>query len=431
MTAHPGGDPGRAWVYTATVKGFYQKVHRWTGLALQAIFFAVPWLTVGGHPAVLVDLPARRVYAFGEVFSAQDTVFLVLISLASAFALFFFTALFGRLWCGYACPQTVWLEEWIRPLEKWIEGERGVRMHRDRGPWTFDKAWRKAAKWTVYAAISGAIAGTFVSWFSPARTLWTGGASAEAYGWVLGLGALMFWDFAWFREQFCNYLCPYARIQGALCDEESLVVAYLADAGEPRKQGGACIDCKKCVTVCPAGIDIREGFQLECITCGRCIDACTGVMGKLGHPSLIRYTSLKKTRWIRPRTVVYGALLSGVALAFVGLLATKHELRVNVNRAPGSLYVVDADGWTRNTFLLQVINEDLEPEDFTVAIDGLPAEGTFNVPALSLDAGEDTTVPLVVRLPPGTSSRTLPITVTVRSHDDQVAVPTTFKTPGA
>ena len=430
----------RAWVYTATVKGRFQRLHRVSGVILQAILFITPWITVGEHPAFLFDLAGRRLFALGQIFTPRDTLFLVLIGLFGAFTLFLFTSLFGRLWCGYACPQTVFLEEWIRPIETAIEGERGRRIARDKGPWVWDKIWRKALKWTIFALAAVVVAMTFMSWMSPARALWTGEASLVTYGLVGALSAVMFADFAWFREQFCNYLCPYARFQGALTDDESQVVAYnvtLGDPGRGTKEAaatGACIDCKKCVAVCPQGIDIRDGYQLECVNCARCVDACEGVMGKLEHEPLIQYTTVaaeqgKKTRLLRPRTVAYGAILSLIATFFLVKINNRHDIEVAVNRAPGTLFTVDEDGWVRNTYLLEVHNNHgvSGKADFTVAVVGIPGAEVI-VPPVQLDSDETLRVPLVVRVPPNAGlSRTAPLQVMVSSPFDAVIVNTTFK----
>lgn len=420
----------RKWLYPLSVKGHFQRWHRASGLVLQAILFLTPWLTVGGRPAVQLDVAAGRAFLFGQVFTPRDTIFLVLLGLFSAFSLFFITALYGRLWCGYACPQTVFLEEWVRPIELLIEGDRGVRRARDRRGWTWDRAWRKAAKWKLFAALAFVIAMTFVSWFAGARTLWTGQGTWATYGVVAFLTAVMFFDFAWFREQFCNYLCPYARFQGALADEGSLVVAYRAELGEPRKGEGRCIACEKCVAVCPQGIDIREGFQLECIACARCVDACTGVMQKCGYEeSLIVYKPLTDRPASRARTYAYGGLLAVIALAGLVLGFNHDELDATIARAPGTLYTVDTDGWIRNTFLLRVSNDSLDDVDVSVvaALDG----AEVLVPNMHVVAAASTTAPVVVRVPPGDSlARTLPFTLTVTAGESSVDLATTFKTGG-
>lgn len=431
---------GREYVYAASVRGTWQKVHRWSGLALQIILFGTPWLMIGGHPAIRIDLPHRRLFAFGHIFGATDTIFLVLIGLFLAFSMFFLTALFGRLWCGYLCPQTVFLEEWVRRIEIAIEGERGQRRARDNGPLTWDKAWRKGAKWSAFLALALVVSMTLVSYFAPARELWTGQSSGVAYGFVAAFTGVLYWDFAWFREQLCNFLCPYARFQGALTDDHSLVIAYDDKRGEPRmnRGGGACIDCNKCVVVCPAGIDIRDGYQLECIACARCIDACESVMAKRQTlPSLVQYTTQartegRETRFLRGRTFVYAGMLTSLVLVF-GLLLNGHTtIDASVARAPGTTFTVDADGGVRNTFLLRVMNNhpdlDGQPDTFQVSVDGLP-EAEVMVEALHLDEMESATVPLVVRVPhPESLDRTVPITVHIQSPADEVQIKTTFKT---
>lgn len=419
----------RQWVYPQSVKGRFQRLHRWSGLALQLILFVTPWLTVDERPLLRIDLPARRLYLLGGVFTPSDTAFLAVLGLASGFALFFFTSLFGRLWCGYACPQTVFLEEWVRPIEKFFEGDRGQRMALDKAPWTAKKAARKAGKWASFALLATFVGLTVVSYFAGARDLWTGAGGPVAYAFVAVLSAGIFTDFAWFREQFCNYLCPYARFQGALSDDKSLVIAYDTGRGEPRKGTGACIDCKKCVTVCPQGIDIRNGYQLECVNCARCVDACEGVMDKLHQPSLVAYTT-QSGRWsfLRGRTAVYGGLLALLTVVGILLAVDRHDLDGMVSRAPGSLFVVDPDGWTRNTFLVRLSSKEMKPETYQITVHGLPAQAQVIVPPVELAAGASTTVPLIVRIPPDNTARTLPLEVLVSSHDDTLFLDATFKT---
>ncbi|HYD53763.1 MAG TPA: cytochrome c oxidase accessory protein CcoG, partial [Gemmatimonadaceae bacterium] len=328
----------RQWVYPQTVDGRFQRLRRWTFALLHVVLFATPWLTVNGNPALRIDLPGRKLYALGAIFTPRDTILLLLLLLFLAFSLFFFTALFGRIWCGYGCPQTVLLDTWIRPIERLIEGDRNARMRRDAGPWTWDKLWRKIHKWGAFVVVAVGVSMTLVSYFTGALPLWSGDASTEAYA-IMGVGAgLLFLDFAWFREQFCNFLCPYARFQSVMVDRHSLLVSYDRGRGEPRgkdqRARGGCIDCNKCVVVCPQGIDIRNGFQLECIACARCVDACTSVMAKIEQPTLVRYSTMAKdegqrTRRIRPRTVVYSGLLTGIAAALVFLLGARTTIEAS------------------------------------------------------------------------------------------------------
>ena len=430
----------RHWVYAQRVAGHFRSLRHRTSIVLQLILFVTPWLRLNGHPALMVDLPARRVYAMGAMFTARDTVLLLLILLFLAFALFFFTSLFGRLWCGFACPQTVFLEEWIRPLEYWIEGSRGLQMKLDKGPWGLDRLWRKSAKWSLYAVAAVVVSMTLASYFEEARVLWTGGASGEMYAIVAIFAAIWFLDFAWFREQFCNYLCPYARFQSALTDDESLLLVYETARGEPRGgddavKTGRCIECDKCVAVCPQGIDIRNGFQLECIACGACIDACDDVLGRLGHEGLIRYDSIakqqgKKVRFFRPRTIAYGGLLGGLAAAALVVLLTRNPFEATVSRAPGSLFTEDADGWLRNTYLMRITNNDPSSAEmpYTVTVDGLPG-AQVTVPDTRLGSAESRTFALVIRVPPGEDlPRTVPFHVRVNGPDGSLVLNATFKT---
>lgn len=432
----------RNWVYVQHVRGRFQRIRRWTFVGLHLILFGLPWLKVNGNPALLFDLPGRRLFAFGATFTASDTLLLLIVLLFLAFSLFFFTALFGRLWCGYACPQTVLLEAWVHPVERWIEGERTTRVRRDAGGWTLDRAWRKAAKWSLFALAAFVVSMSFMSFFTPARMLWTASAGTPSYALVAIFTAVWFLDFTWFREQFCNYLCPYARFQSVMVDDHTLIVAYDEARGEPRggrdaKTEGRCIDCLKCVTGCPAGIDIRRGFQLECIGCARCVDACTDVMGRFGHESLVRYGNLaalqgRRTRFWRPRTIGYAALLAGLTVALSTLLLLRVPFDASVARAPGSTFAVDPDGYVRNTYLLRISNNlPGEPVTFTVGVEGLDG-AEITTPLLELEATEGRMVPLIVRLPPSRATqRSLPLKMRIgSSRAGERVLDTTFMTAG-
>jgi cytochrome c oxidase accessory protein FixG len=435
----------RRWVYTRHIEGKFQRLHRATGLLLQVSLFVLPWLTLSGLPMARIDLPARRLFLMGHVFVASDGFYLVLVALLAAFSLFFFTALFGRLWCGYVCPQSVTLEEWVRPIEALIEGDRAARLRRDAGGWTWDRTWRKALKWSAYAALATVVSATVVSYFAGAPALWTGQAGPVDYTMTAILATGLFLDWAWFREQLCNYLCPYARFQGALTDDHSLVISYDRGRGEPRgagrasAQAGHCIDCNKCVHVCPAGIDIRDGFQLECIACARCVDACETVMPKLGFPTLVRYSTFARDegrpgRLVRPRTVVYAAVLGALLVGLGSRLALHEPLEVTVNRTPGSLFTVEPDGSVRNTFLVHVTNNDpTQSHLYVVSIHGLDG-AQMVAPPVELAALQSKTVPLMVRMGAEEGERTQSFTVRVAEVGEDphhIERQATFKAPGS
>src|SRR5690606_16874734 len=279
----------------------------------------------------------------------------------------------------------------------------------------------------------------FMSFFRPAWVLWTGNAGPVSYALVGIFTAGWFLDFTWFREQFCNYLCPYARFQSAMTDDNTLIIAYDPARGDPRggkgaKEEGRCIECNKCVTGCPQGIDIRQGFQLECITCARCIDACTDVMGRFGHESLIQYGSLaalagKRTRFWRPRTVAYAAVLTTIVAVASALVMVRVPFEASVSRTPGSLDTIEADGWVRNTYLLRIANNRPGMSmSFDVSVDGIQNAEVLT-PSLELDEAENRMVAMVVRVPAAAAtSRTLPLRVHITSDSGERVLSTTFKT---
>ncbi len=439
-------DGKRRWVFAQSVKGRFQKLHRISGWILMAILLGTPWINIGGQPVLRMDLAGRRLFVVGATFTPHDAIFIVLILLSLAFGLFFFTSLYGRMWCGYACPQTVFLEELIRPIEKLIQGDRSARKQLASKRWS-GEWWRKQlAVWAIYLALAVGLSLSLMGFFVDPRLLWTGGASTAAYGLTTFFAGTLFLDFAWFREQFCIYLCPYARFQGALTDDHSLNVMYRVSVSEPRAtsrqrkaepevQHGACIDCKKCVVVCPTGIDIRDGFQLECIGCARCVDACTEVMLKVDNqPSLVQYSSVaaqqgQPSKKLRPRTFAYGGLLTALSAAFFILLAGRHPIEANLNRMPGTLYTVDADGWVRNTFFLQVTNNSGAEGPVPVQVDLRGLEGAELVmPSLELSSTESTRIPVVVRMPPSNDAdRTRSFELELSTDFDRVTVGGTFK----
>jgi cytochrome c oxidase accessory protein FixG len=431
----------RKWVYPKSIQGKYSRLRHVGAVFLHLALVVIPWVQIYGHPAVQFDLPARRVYLLGSVFTAADGLIIAVLGFIAAFSLFFWTALFGRVWCGYLCPQTVMLDTWVRTVERWIEGDRRSRMALDARPWDADKVARKTAKWVFLAAVSFAISMSFTAWFTGPVPLWTGQAGTGAYGIVGFFTFFWFADLAWFREQFCNYVCPYARFQGALADDHSMVVSYIPARGEPRGHGkevaqaGRCIDCHKCVVVCPAGIDIRDGYQLECITCSLCVDACTDVMGKLGHESLVQHTTegqLKglAVKWARPRTAVYFVLLVGLTVV-VGNLMWKHvPFEAYARHAPGPLYVLDDAGMVRNTFLMQLANNDIKQAErhFEVTVRGVDG-AKLTVQPIELAADGRATVPVIVEVPAADAPHSAPLLFDVMSGDHVVTLETSFNGP--
>ncbi|MCB9664204.1 MAG: cytochrome c oxidase accessory protein CcoG [Alphaproteobacteria bacterium] len=433
----------RQWVVPLTIHGTFTRLHKASSALLFAFLLVVPWLRWKGEPLILADLATRRMVVLGQIFTPSDGVLIMLLALAAAFSLFLFTTVFGRIWCGYFCPQSVFMINLVHPIEAWIEGTRSERMRRDAAGWSFDRAWRKAAKWAAFAAVAVGVSMSFMGFFARTELLWTGQATPGNYAVVAFFSAVWMFDFTWFREQTCNLVCPYARFQGALTDDHSLVISYDVPRGEPRgktaRARGGCIDCKKCVVVCPQGIDIRDGFQLECIACGRCIDACTDVMTKLGHPTLVRYSTQaadegRGTRsWLRPRTLVYGGALTALLAGVVGVTVLRDAIEVQVDRAPGSLFVRDDDGFVRNTYMVHVTDRSSAEGErtYAVAVDGLPDGSQVRSRPLTLTAGQRSSTPVVVRIPEAAAARTLPLVVTVRGTDGEARHATTFKGPGA
>ncbi|MCO4743705.1 MAG: cytochrome c oxidase accessory protein CcoG [Proteobacteria bacterium] len=429
----------REWVYPKDVTGRYHRLHRGTAFLLHIWLLLGPWLNFQGRPLFRFELGTRRIYAFGGIFTAHDGVLIMLSALLAAVALFFFTSLLGRLWCGFGCPQSVFIINWVLPLERLIEGDRAERVRRDKKGVRTSTTARKAVKFIAFALIALLVSGSFMGFFVDPRLLWTGGATTGNYGVLAFFTVLWFVDFVWFREQLCIYLCPYARFQSVLMDEDTLTVAYDMNRGEPRKKGKLtsgedhCVDCNRCVVVCPTGIDIRDGFQLECWSCGRCADACVDVMDRFDLPSLVSYQTEadlagRPTRWVRGRTLVYAGAFTALLALFAASLAFRAPFEATVNRAPGTLYVVDDEGFVKNTFLVHIINTSADEHTFTINVAGI--EGAeVTAPVTTIESTDEAIIPLVVRASPDSASmRTMPIVVTVLRDNKAVEVPVTFKT---
>ncbi|MFO1319820.1 MAG: cytochrome c oxidase accessory protein CcoG [Burkholderiales bacterium] len=416
----------RRKIYPRAVTGNFATA-RW-GLVLltQLIFYGLAWLPWNGRQAVLFDLASRKFYIFGLVFWPQDIVYLTVILILSAYSLFLFTTVAGRLWCGYACPQTVYTEIFMW-IERRIEGERLARMKLDRSPLSARKVGLKSAKHFVWILLALWTGFTFVGYFSPIRAL---GSEVLNFAtgpwetfWILFYGFATYGNAGWMREQVCKYMCPYARFQGVMFDPDTLVITYDRERGEPRgarsrsadpaKKGlGSCVDCGICVQVCPTGIDIREGLQYECIGCAACIDGCDQVMDKMGYPrGLIRYSTENAVkehlgrqgiirRVLRGRVILYTTILMVVTVAAIVTLLNRVPVKVDVIRDRTPMMADNADGRIENVYRLQLMNTDETARRFTIVVSGMDD--------LRLDAREN---PVELS---GSSSRMIPVRVRAR-----------------
>ncbi|HZP59032.1 MAG TPA: cytochrome c oxidase accessory protein CcoG [Opitutaceae bacterium] len=376
-------DGSRLFLHPADVHGRFTTARRLSALVLIAVYVLLPWIKIGGYPAVFLDLSERRFHLFGWTLAAQDLWLLFFLISGLGFTLFFVTALLGRIWCGWACPQTVFLEHAFRRVERWLEGNSLNRRHLDAAPWSARKIFLRGAKHAIYLGLAAAIAHVLLSYFVSLPALWSMMRAAPAanlgkFLFIAATTALLYFNFAWFREQLCIVICPYGRLQSALIDDHSLVIGYDNLRGEPRgrlgmRGAGACVDCNRCVQVCPTGIDIRQGLQIECIGCAACIDACDEVMVKVHRPSgLIRYASQaalagRATRWLRPRTLFYATLLLAGAATATWALSTLKPASLGVTRLTGAPYFVDAD-FVRNQYLVRIVNKQSRPTQFSVQV---------------------------------------------------------------
>ena len=381
-------DGSRPFLYPADTHGRFTLTRRVSAFLLIAFYLALPWIPVGGYPAVFLDVAERRFHLFGLTLAAQDMWLLFFVITGLGFSLFFITALFGRLWCGWACPHTVFLDQVYRRIERLIDGDAIQRRALAEAPLSGLKVLRRVLKHGLYLAVSAVIAHLFLAYFVSLPEVWAMMKAApvehwSAFAFMAIFTGVLYFNFAWFREQLCIVICPYGRLQSALIDDNSLVIGYDARRGEPRGKvgtagAGDCIGCTRCVHVCPTGIDIRQGLQMECVGCTACIDACDDVMTRLHRPrGLIRYDSQNRfagrvTRWLRPRTFLYGALLLAGASVATWALSTFKPANLGVTRIIGAPYIVSPDA-VRNQFLVRLVNKRNYPVQFRLALDGAPA----------------------------------------------------------
>jgi cytochrome c oxidase accessory protein FixG len=411
----------RKKIYVKEITGLFQQVRKVSLWLLMIAYFAVCWISIDGQQLLHFDLPARKFHIYGMTFWPQEFVLLSILLIICAYGLFFITTLFGRVWCGYTCPQTAWtfIFMWI---EEKVEGSRNQRMKLDKEPMSVRKLLKKASKHALWFGVAFATGLTFVGYFYPMRELVPDLFSfsidnAWALFWIGFFTVATYINAGWLREQVCLYMCPYARFQSVMFDADTLVVSYDKNRGDPRgsrkrnadykEQGlGDCVDCGMCVQVCPTGIDIRDGLQYECIGCALCIDACDSIMEKMNYPKgLISYTTehrleSKTSHIFRPKSIAYGLLLSIMIGAFAYSLMTRVPLQLDVIRDRGALYQLTGMGMIENAYTLKIMN--MSDQDQTIklsvsGLDGLKITGQTEVTVLS---GEVYTLPTTVELDP-------------------------------
>jgi len=409
-------DGSRRFLYPSDVRGRYKSLRFAAGYLLIAVFILLPWIKVGQHPAVFLDVASRRFHLFGATLAAQDMWLLFFLITGMGFSLFFITALLGRIWCGWACPHTVYLDFVYRPIERLVDGDSHQRRALAAAPASLSKLAKRLLKHGLYAITSLAIAHILLAYFVSLPELWAMMSEAPRYHWgafvfVFLFAGVLHFNFAWFREQLCIVICPYGRLQSALIDDNSMVIGYDAKRGEPRGRvntagHGDCVACNRCVHVCPTGIDIRQGLQMECIGCTACIDACDEIMDKVERPrGLIRYDSLAsfaggRTRWLRPRIIIYAlVLLIGIAVASLNFARVK-PANFAVTRMVGTPYVVTADS-VRNQFMLRVVNKTDSRSSYRIEVLGPKLAQAGFEEEFSLAPLEEVLRPLVLSQPRG------------------------------
>ncbi|SEQ30099.1 cytochrome c oxidase accessory protein CcoG [Giesbergeria anulus] len=413
-------------IYPRSISGFFAR-WRWVMVFLtQLVFYGLPWIEWGQRQMVLFDLGARRFYIFGLVLYPQDFIYLTGLLIISALSLFLFTAVAGRLWCGFSCPQTVYTEIFMW-IEHKVEGDRSARVRLDNSGWTFEKIWKKSLKQFLWVAIAAWTGFTFVGYFVPIREL--GSELMALQGswqlfWVGFYGFATYGNAGFLREQVCKYMCPYARFQSAMFDKDTLIVTYDTARGEKRgprnktvdykaKGLGDCIDCTLCVQVCPVGIDIRNGLQYECIGCGLCVDACDTVMDKMGYAKgLVRFSTQNGVaqgwsqsqimrRVFRPRVLVYSAILISLCVAMLVSLVMRTPLKVDVVRDRAALSRIVAGGKLENIYRLQIMNATEASQRYRISAHGLDGLEVASETEVQIDAAQSRWVPVRLQIPYG------------------------------
>ena len=449
-----GGASQVIWLYEAqqtiharSVKGWFANWRWFFVWATQIVFYGLPWLQWNGRQAVLFDLASRRFYLGGLVLYPQDFIYLTGLLVISAYGLFLFTAVAGRLWCGFACPQTVYTEMFMW-IERRLEGDRNARIRLDAAPWRAAKLLRRGGKHALWIALALWTGFTLVGYFTPIKTLWAEAFTLDfgpwEWFWVLFYGLATYGNAGFLREQVCKYMCPYARFQSAMFDKDTLIVSYDTERGEPRGTRGRntdlkaanlghCIDCHLCVQVCPTGIDIRKGLQYECIGCAACVDVCDGVMDKMQYPrGLIRFDTenglaqhlTRAQRWrrvLRPRVLIYGAVLAAICIGLAASLWLRTPFKVDVVRDRAALARLVEDGRIENVYRLQLMNASETAQRFRIGVGGLAGAALVGGGEVTVGAAESRWVPVAVQLAPDAAQRAGPGAHPIEFRIEQLA----------
>lgn len=409
-------DGSRQFLHPTTPRGRFSRWRKAVFAFLILVYVLPPWIPVNGAPAIFLNVADRKFHLFGITLVSEDLWLAFFLITGLGFGLFYVTSLLGRIWCGWACPQTVWLDGVYRQIERWIDGEPNRRRKLDSAPWNRDKIVRRVSKHGAYIAVSLLISHIFMSYFVSIPGLYSmiGSAPTEnwtVFLWVFLMSGILYFNFAWFREQLCIVICPYGRLQSSLIDDDSIVIGYDAKRGEPRGKvntegAGDCVDCLRCVNVCPTGIDIRQGLQMECIGCTACIDECDDVMTRLQRPTgLIRHDSMnglagRKTRLVRPRTILYTVLmLIGASVLFFSL-SRLEPFNASVIRFPGAPYYTEGET-LRNHFQVRIANKRNDTATFSITVEGSASEINWSPSSelVEIEPLAERVVPLFVTLP--------------------------------